>query len=237
MPVTTIITQKGDDNLGNEKYRHEIKHSISYGDFLMLTGKIGLVAKPDENMRDGEYFIRSLYFDSYTDKVLREKLDGLGEREKFRIRFYNMDSGFIRLEKKSKKEGLCLKRSAELTKEQAQNIIAGDLTFLSESADPLLKELYVKMLAEQLRPKMIVDYKRKAYVFPYGNVRVTFDYEISSSYDLENFFGDTAKIPVPNEIILEVKYGEFLPQIIANITQLGGRQSCSFSKYAAARYI
>lgn len=214
-----------------------MKHSISYGDFLMLTGKIGLVAKPDENMRDGEYFIRSLYFDSYSDKVLREKLDGLGDREKFRIRFYNMDSSFVRLEKKSKKAGLCQKRSAELTREQVQKIIAGDAGFLEFSEEPLCRELYIKMLTEKLRPKMIVDYKRMAYVFPYGNVRVTFDRDISSSYDLENFFGETSKIPVPNEIILEVKYDEFLPQIIADITQLGGRQSCSFSKYAAARYI
>lgn len=227
--------KKGEDVL--EKYRHELKHSISFGDFLMLTGKIGLIAKPDENMRGGEYFIRSLYFDSYSDKVLREKLDGLGEREKFRIRFYNMDSGFVRLEKKSKKEGLCLKRSAVLTKEQAEKIIAEDTSFLEHSEEPLLRELYIKMLTEKLRPKIIVDYKRRAYVFPYGNVRVTFDYDISSSYDPENFFGETSKIPVPNEIILEVKYDEFLPQIIADITQLGGRQGCSFSKYAAARYI
>ncbi len=233
--ITKISIRKGEDVL--EKYRHELKHSISYGDFLMLTGKIGLVAKPDENMKDGEYFIRSLYFDSCSDKALREKLDGMGEREKFRIRFYNMDSSFVRLEKKSKKEGLCLKKSAELTCEQTRKIIAGDTRFLENAEAPLLRELYIKMLTERLRPKIIVDYKRKAYVFPCGNVRVTFDYDISSSYDLENFFGEAARIPVPNEIILEVKYDEFLPQIIADITQLGGRQSCSFSKYAAARYI
>lgn len=228
---------KGEDNLENEKYRHEIKHSISCGDFLMLTGKIGLIASPDENMRCGEYFIRSLYFDSFSDKVLREKLDGLGEREKFRIRFYNMDDSFIRLEKKSKKAGLCLKKSAALTRGQVQKIIAGDFDFLEDSEEPLCRELYIKMLTERLRPKIIVDYRRKAYVFPYGNVRVTFDHDISSSYDLENFFGETSDIPVPNEIIMEVKYDEFLPQIIADITRLDGRQSCSFSKYAAARYI
>lgn len=219
------------------KYRHEIKHSISRGDFLMLIGKIGIIAKPDENMRDGEYFIRSLYFDSYRDKVLREKLDGLGEREKFRIRFYNMDDSFVRLEKKSKRVGLCLKESADISLEQVQKITKGDFDFLENSEEPLHRELYIKMLTEQLRPKIIVDYKRKAYVFPCGNVRITFDYDISSSYDLENFFGETARIPVPEEIIMEVKYDEFLPQIIADITQLNGRQSCSFSKYAAARII
>ncbi|MCM1328924.1 MAG: polyphosphate polymerase domain-containing protein [Ruminococcus sp.] len=223
--------------MSTEKYRHELKHSISRGDFLMLTGKIGLIASPDENMRGGEYFIRSLYFDSYSDKALREKLDGFGDREKFRIRFYNMDDGFIKLEKKSKHAGLCLKKTAPLLRAETERIIAGDFAFLENSDEPLCRELYIKMLTDRLRPKTIVDYRRKAYVFPYGNVRVTFDYDISSSYDLENFFGKTSQIPVPNEIIMEVKYDEFLPQIIADITQLGGRQSGSFSKYAAARYV
>lgn len=228
-----VIT-KGEDSF-LEKYRHESKHGISCGDFLMLTAKIGLIAKPDPHMKDGEYFIRSLYFDSYSDKALREKLDGLGEREKFRIRFYNMDDSFVRLEKKSKKEGLCLKRSAALTREQTEKIISGDLGFLEASEEPLLREFYIKTLTERLRPKIITDYTRKAFVYPYGNVRVTFDYNISASYDLEKFFGEAASVPVPNQIILEVKYDEFLPQIIADVTQLGGRQSCSFSKYAAAR--
>lgn len=223
--------------MSTEKYRHELKHSISFGDFLMLTGKIGLIASPDGNMKGGEYFIRSLYFDSCSDKALREKLDGYGEREKFRIRFYNMDDGFIKLEKKSKHAGLCLKKSASLTRAETERIIAGDFAFLENSDEPLCRELYIKTLTDRLRPKTIVDYRRKAYVFPCGNVRVTFDYGISSSYDLENFFGETSQIPVAGEIIMEVKYDEFLPQIIADITQLGGRQSGSFSKYAAARYV
>lgn len=218
-----------------EKYRHELKHVISYGDFLMLTAKIGLIAKPDPHTQNGEYFIRSLYFDSYSDRALREKLDGFGEREKFRIRFYNMEDGFIRLEKKSKKKGLCLKRSAAITREQTERIISGDAGFLEASEEPLLREFYIKYLTERLRPKIIVDYDRTAFAYPYGNVRVTFDRNISSSYNFGNFFGKAASVPVPNRIILEVKYDEFLPQIIADITQLGGRQSCSYSKYAAAR--
>ena len=220
------------------KYRHEFKHRINMSDFLCLTSKIGMIAAPDEHMKGDSYFIRSLYFDSFNDKALREKVDGVNKREKFRIRFYDMDDSFIRLEKKSKDNGLCLKRSAPLTKEQTEMILSGNYGFLYETDEPLLKEFYIKLCAEQLRPKLIVDYRRKAYVYPFGNVRVTFDYEISSSGDVNSFFNARdGSLPVPEEIIMEIKYDEFLPQVIADITHLSARQSGSFSKYAAGRYI
>lgn len=220
------------------KYRHEYKHYISMSDFLSLTGKIRFIAEPDGHMTDGSYFIRSLYFDNFADKALREKVDGVSVREKFRIRFYDFDDSFIRLEKKSKRSGLCLKQSAELSRSQTEMIINGEYGFLSETENPLLNEFYAKLTGELLRPKLIVDYTRQAYVYPPGNVRVTFDYNIHSSCDVNMFFTpEVSPVPVPGAVIMEVKYDEFLPQIIADITQLYGRQTGSFSKYAAGRYI
>ena len=220
------------------KYRHECKHFISMSDFLSLTSKIGFFASPDENMTNGSYFVRSLYFDNYMDKVLREKVDGVSIREKFRIRFYNMDDSFIRLEKKSKHRGRCLKESAKLTRGQAEMILKGDYDFLAQADEPLLNEFFAKLTGEFLRPKLIVDYTRQAYVYPVGNVRITFDYNIHSSNDTDLLFSrDLIEVPMPDAIVLEVKYDEFLPQIFADITQLEGRQTESFSKYAAGRYI
>lgn len=220
------------------KYRHEYKHYISMADFLMLTGKIRLFTQPDEHMNGGSYFIRSLYFDNYRDKALRGKIDGISVREKFRIRFYDMDDSFIRLEKKSKHKGLCLKESAELTREQTEMIIRGEWDFLAVSDDPLLNDFFVNLTTDCLRPRLIVDYTRQAYVYPIGNVRVTFDYDIHSSCSTDLFFSpEVSPVPVPNTIIMEVKYDEFLPQIIADITQLDSRQTGSFSKYAAGRYV
>ncbi|MBP1560028.1 MAG: polyphosphate polymerase domain-containing protein [Oscillospiraceae bacterium] len=220
------------------KYRHELKHIINTADFLALTSKLGFIAEPDEHMKNGAYFVRSLYFDNYSDKVMRDKIDGLSVREKFRIRFYDMDDSFIRLEKKSKLHGLCMKQSAVLNREQTERIIGGDTDFLAEEKDPLLNEFYAKLTSLCLRPKSIVDYTRQAYVYPYGNVRITFDYGIRSVNSAEDFFTrESADVPVTNTVIMEVKYDDFLPQIIADITCLEGRQSESFSKYAAARYI
>ena len=219
-------------------YRHEYKHRINMADYLILDGKIKLFAEPDENCKNGSYFIRSLYFDNYMDKALRERLDGISVREKFRIRFYNMDDSKILLEKKAKHKGLTLKEQAFLTRQQVELIMANDYEFLAESDNLLLNEFYAKLENECLRPKLIVDYTRKAYVYAPGNVRVTFDSDIRSSALPENFFNaELFAVPVPDTIIMEIKYDEFLPQIIADLLRLDGRQTASFSKYTAGRYI
>lgn len=105
------------------KGRHELKHYISYGDMLQLRARLSFVAKPDKNSADGKgYRVRSLYFDNYNDKVLKEKINGVNDREKFRLRFYNNDISFIRLEKKSKKNGICFKENATVTYEQCRRL-------------------------------------------------------------------------------------------------------------------
>ncbi len=222
-----------------QKYRHELKHYINSFDYLELLSKLKHIAKLDENATaDGSYKIRSLYFDNLYDKALRDKINGVSSREKFRIRYYKDDTSFIRLEKKSKRSGLCLKQSTVITKEQCQMLLDGDNHFLKESKDMLFLELYAKMYTEQLRPKNIVDYTRHAFVFPAGNVRVTIDSDIRTSSNLAQFLNPELFCYSPTKsMILEVKYDEFMPQVIANITQLSSRQTTAFSKYAISRTI
>lgn len=139
------------------KYRHEWKHEINYADMLTIRTRLSAVMKRDKHAVNGVYHIRSLYFDSLSDKALREKIDGVNIREKFRLRFYNGDTSFIVLEKKSKINGLCAKESCLITKDEAQKIIDGDLSWMTESGKPLCQELYSKMHAEGLKPKAIFD--------------------------------------------------------------------------------
>ena len=93
-------------------FRHEWKHEINICDMIAVRQRLRAVAKTDGNSVDGRYKIRSLYFDSPSDKALREKIDGVNRREKFRIRYYNDDTSFIHLEKKSKINGLGKKDKA-----------------------------------------------------------------------------------------------------------------------------
>ena len=219
------------------KFRHEWKHSINQGDMIILRQRLGAIMKPDNHAVDGKYFIRSLYFDTPADTALREKIDGVNKREKFRIRFYNFDSSVIHLEKKSKINSLGNKQSTSLTEDEVIKIINGDIGWMKESDDELIRELHHKMTVQQLKPKTIVDYWREPFVYPAGNVRVTIDYDIRTGLSSTDFFSkELPTVSVPdNPIILEVKWDEFLPEIIKKAIQLGDRRSSAFSKYASCR--
>lgn len=218
-------------------YRHEWKHQISYSDMISLRQRLKAIAKPDNHAVDGKYFIRSLYFDNLSDKALREKIESVNKREKFRIRYYNGDLSFIHLEKKSKLNGLGAKQKAILSAEEVQSIIDGNLDWALNSKRPLIQELYSKIKSQGLKPKTIVDYTREPFVFVPGNVRVTLDYNIRTGLGCVDFLNpDCVTIPAGDApIILEVKWDEYLPTVIKNAIQLESRRTAPFSKYAACR--
>lgn len=219
------------------KYRHEWKHVINAADRIAIRQRLRVVARPDPHTVDGKYMIRSLYFDDLNDTALREKIDGVNLREKFRIRYYNGDTSRIHLEKKCKTNGLCSKFSASLTRGEAQSIADGRIEWMRDDGRPLVKEFYVKMRNRGLKPKTIVDYTREPFIFGPGNVRVTIDYDIRTGMNGTDFLNpDCITVPAGDAaIILEVKWDEYLPDIIRDAVDLKGRRAEAFSKYAACR--
>ena len=239
MNMENKIHIQGVKKINNIKYRHELKHYINLDECAILRSKLGTVMRRDVNTgTDGSYLIRSLYFETPNDKALMEKISGVDNREKFRIRLYNCDDSYIRLEKKIKVNSMTAKFSVPLTKEQCSNILNGNIEWLKASDNSLLRELYEKMQHQQLKPRTIVDYLREAYVFAAGNVRVTIDKSIKTglnSTDLFNKNLPTVETLDGRMAILEVKYDAFLPEIISDIIQLGERSKISVSKYALCR--
>lgn len=218
-------------------FRHEWKIEINAMDAAVIRSRLRAVAKADSHGKDGKYEIRSLYFDNLRDKALREKIDGVNVREKFRIRYYNRDTSFIQLEKKRKNNGLTGKESVPLSVEEARKLLAGDSSFMTRSGKKLLIELHSKMTAEGLAPKTIVDYTREAFVYAPGNVRVTLDYNIRTGLGGTDFLNpDCVMIPAGDAgMIMEIKWDAFLPDIIRDAVQLPGRRAGACSKYAACR--
>ena len=219
------------------KYRHEWKHEINAADRIAIRQRLWAVARTDPHAVDGKYLIRSLYFDDLKDRALREKIDGVNPREKFRIRYYNSDTSLIHLEKKCKNNGLCSKFSARITKDEAQDITDGRIEWMKDCDWPLIQELYVKIRNRGLQPKTIVDYTREPFIFGPGNVRVTIDYDIRTGLEKTDFL-NPACVTIPaaeSPIILEVKWDEYLPDIIRDAVNLKGRRAEAFSKYAACR--
>ena len=219
------------------EFRHEWKHEISFSDLLIIRQRLSAIAGTDPHSINGKYEISSLYFDNWQDKALREKIDGVNKREKFRIRYYNGDLSFIRLEKKTKINGLGSKQSAAMTINEVQAIIDGDYQWMGGNQDELITELYSKMKSQCLRPKTIVNYTREAFVYAPGNVRITLDYNIRTGPCYKDFLKpDCVTVPAGAPIIiLEVKWDSFLPDIIRDAVQLESRRANAFSKYAACR--
>ena len=220
------------------KFRNEWKHHVTEFDLMGLRQRLKAVARRDAHADEkGIYTIKSLYFDNCYDKALVEKIAGFENREKFRIRYYNNDAGFIRLEKKSKINGRCLKESCPITKEQVIQIINNDIAWMEFSKEELICELWAKMQYQLLRPKNIVIYTREAYIYHPGNVRVTIDTDIRGENNIRKFFDpELLGLRLFSMNILEVKWDEFLPQIIRDVVQLDSVKSSSFSKYAATRF-
>ena len=220
-----------------QQYRHEWKHEITYADLLAIRMRMRAICKPDPHAADGKYLIRSLYFDNAEDKALREKINGVNRREKFRIRYYNLDPSVIHLEKKSRLNGLGTKYSATLTAQQAQSIVDGDTDWMKDAEAPLVKELYCRMAFDGLRPKTIVDYTREPFIYAPGNVRVTLDYDIRTGLLATDFLDpDCITIPAGDApILMEVKWDNYLPDIIRDAVQLPHTRVGAFSKYAQCR--
>lgn len=218
-------------------YRHEIKHMISPGDAAAIRSNLTAVAKIDPHAKErGFYCIRSLYFDDPMDTALHEKLDGVNERRKFRIRYYNDDFSYIMLECKMKRDGVGAKPQERLTLDETEKILRGDIAWMVTSNRPLLISLYVDMKVRKLQPKTVVQYKRVPFVYGPGNVRVTIDWDIRTGPPGQFLDPKGLTLPIEDDVtLLEVKWDAYLPTVIRRAAAVKSRMPTAFSKYAACR--
>ena len=233
--MTTVTTTGTTKSI---QLRHELKHQISLQEDLVLAGRLRRLFHHDAHAgTDGTYRITSLYFDTPYDAALREKLDGVDRREKFRLRYYGERPDFLKLEKKFKVNGLCGKRSARLTWSEAERLLSGEDAFLLERGEPLLTELYHKLRGTLLRPRTVVCYDREAFLYAPGNVRVTLDRDLRTCGDSAGFLSPGAfpLRPLEGVTVLEVKYDAFLPDLVRLAVQTPGRRAGACSKYALCR--
>lgn len=222
-----------------KRFRHELKFYITEQDYGWMREKIGLLLPQDQYSIDERgYLIRSLYFDNVHDHDLIQKNNGIFRRKKFRIRTYNDSDSVIRLEKKSRQGEYILKSSAAITRVEYEQLLARDYAFLKEKDDPLYHEFYYYLTSYVMEPRVIVDYKREAYVGPMSNIRITFDKELSfvtNTVDLFETDSVSEEVLEYPKTILEVKYDEFLPDYIRQVLQLDAHNRSAISKYVHCR--
>ncbi len=222
-------------------YRHELKFKISNSAAEVLKQKLSLILDKDKfaYYKDGSYLIKSLYFDDRDSSSYYEKMDGVLYRKKYRIRMYNDDDTFIRLEKKMKHNNWTAKEQMLISKDIYSKILNGKLEEI-DNPSGLLLEFINDVKTKGLIPSVIVEYHRVAFTYPISDVRITFDSNIQSglyNYDLFNTSYPRFNVDEKGKQVLEVKFNEVLPLHIANV--LNDIPSCreAVSKFALCRSI
>ena len=217
------------------RLRHEEKHQVNLREALVLSRRLEKLFPRDPHAGpEGSYQVVSLYYDDPYDTALRQKLDGVNRREKFRLRYYGEKPAFFKLEKKYKVKGLCGKGACRLSREEVERLLRGDFAFLLEKEESLAREFYAK-LRRGLAPKTVVRYTREAFLYAPGNVRVTLDGDIRAGAP-ERFLIPQKLLPALGGLaVVEVKYDAFLPEIVKLAVQVPNRQGTACSKYALCR--
>jgi len=220
-------------------YRHEYKYLVSEADLTLLRARIlPLMRRDVHQLRSDGYRVRSVYFDDIDDRFLRENLEGLDSRIKYRIRAYDLDERYICLETKYKRNNLSKKEQCVVSRGVCDDLLSGRFPSPSGGQPKPLRRLCLEAAASALRPAAVVEYFREAFVLRAGNVRVTFDRNIASSAHIGRFFDAgcpmTPALPA-NTHILEVKYDELIPDYLVQAMDLGDLMQTPFSKYVYGR--
>ena len=215
-------------------YRHELKFLINAGDRELLARRLDVLMRRDPHAPEGGYKIRSLYFDDYWHTAYGEKLMGVTGRKKYRIRFYDDNDAVIKLECKSKQDSYIYKRAVPLSREEVDRILRGDYAFLLGRKEPLCGEFYVQLTARMLRPRVIIDYERTPFVMEAGDGRVTFDENVRACSGGEKLFDP--RLPMlyllePGKLVLEVKFTEFLPDLVRRALPPRSSELTAVSKF------
>jgi len=213
--------------------RHEEKYLIDYRQYALLKARAGEILTADTHGEQGSYLITSLYYDDPKDTALLEKQDGLETHTKFRLRTYDGSENLIKLERKVKEGILTQKQTACVTREQLPLLGLGTDSFTGAAFD-----LAAQMAAAGLRPSITVRYRRDAFFFQGTDLRLTFDTNLEALPAVEEALFDPKGVGIPvldkNTVIMEIKYGKYLPNFIRQLTAIPACQ-LSVSKYALCR--
>jgi hypothetical protein len=235
--MTELAQETADNGLS---FRHELKYYINYHDYVLLKSTLKSLLALDSNAgEDGDYHIRSLYFDDIYETALAQKMAGYDTRNKYRIRIYDFSDNVIKFEKKMKRGQYIAKSSILISRDDCDALIAGNYSCLEGRREPLAEEIFLQMKNNLLRPRVIVDYHREAYVSPFENVRITFDKDLKAGLWLTDIFNPNAptmSMLEPGTMVLEVKFNKYLPPFIKSVlNNVNAAQRSAVSKYVLCR--
>jgi hypothetical protein len=222
------------------KYRRELKYIINYPDLALIRMRLSALLQLDahaQNRPNGIYTVRSLYFDDYYNNSYNQKYMGVSDRQKYRIRMYNQSTDVISLERKVKGDCYICKEVSALSQPEVKDIMLGDYGFLLQSPLALKQQFYHECQTKIMRPRVVVEYERQPYVMDAGEVRITFDMNVRAGLSGLDIFDDEmvmVELLEPHQLIMEVKFTEFLPAIIQKVIPPEASELAAVSKFVMA---
>lgn len=220
--------------------RHEIKYLISYHDYIVLESKLSHILRPDIHCEKEPYKVTSLYYDDIDSSAYRDKIEGFSFRSKYRIRYYDSDLTSFKLERKSKSHQITSKNGVALTRENVEDILNKNYDCLKDSTSEVGNSFYRKIINGLFRPKVVVEYYRKAFTHPVGNLRITFDTDVKASFTNTNIFDKNLILlnAIPRDkVVMEIKFNGELPIYIRSLLQTRNVMAASLSKYVVSRQL
>ncbi|MGK0296867.1 MAG: hypothetical protein ACI9XC_000466, partial [Gammaproteobacteria bacterium] len=172
------------------------------------------------------------------DECLYQKQSGHLLRKKIRLRTYGDDVNIVKFEIKRKHGQIVKKDAATISKEDAREVCLGNYAILLDKNNSILNEIYTTFVTKLYKPKVIVEYKRVAFVSPVSNIRVTFDQDLRSNInhlDLFSSVKDMMPVIIEGKQILEIKYDDFFPGYLRNVLSAYSSERMAISKYTLAR--
>lgn len=218
-------------------FRKELKYLINRRTSMILQRKLDPIMERDVHGENGCYFIRSQYYDSIEDTDLWDNLDGVCEKRKIRLRIYSLDDISVKLEYKCKNGIDGIKYSLPIKRKEALCMENGDASFLLSYDSELATRLYLRITQGCYRPKTIIDYRRMAFLYPAGDVRITFDTDMRAAAYPYGLFKKAGMLPLDTTetVLMEVKYTGFLPDTIVGVLKEADELQVNHSKYSKAR--
>jgi len=228
--------------------RFEYKYNIPFGYLNSLRNDVlpYLIYDSFASKRPNkEYTVRSLYLDSHKLITYNEKLDGVKDRKKFRIRCYNEQNEYSKvfLEIKRKDVDHIMKDRAKVKYTSLEKFLySGDMSLIESSgtSSSIKKDNARKFMYyfhyHILQPAVLVNYEREALECKFGSgLRVTFDKNVRAkkAVDYKNLFTDDGfKAALKDHFVLEVKFHRVLPNWMPRVLRKYNIIRESSPKYA-----
>lgn len=227
--------------------RYEYKYIVPNNALGPLRDYILPFVELDRHAADREfnhYTVRSIYFDTPAYDFYYEKIEGIKNRKKVRLRGYDQNGldEMVFLEIKRKydvpiikyRSPLKFRHALEIFQEHNLNGYAIEKFSTMEGYENS-KRFFYQVFSKNLRPVVLVVYEREPYLSKFDKtVRITFDKNLrGTGYPaLEGLYDDGELMSaLHNRFIMEVKFNNTFPGWLNPVISKFGLRKQSASKY------